>query len=899
MTTKLLGSTFHLLNSTYLLCLIKSIALILKVSLITALGWGYYSSNPRIKNMNFYHIILTSSVIFCSLIGDFYWQTITLNNIKFLYLSDDTQVLLARITWISNIIFHLLTSLLIENLLQRYAYRSSIYHFLRMSLGVALTLFFISIAFLFPHTRLSLEVLASQSIYFYVMIINFQTVFQVIRTIRQPTIPKLLRHQLKIFVFALLTPHLLLKLLTANPLEFSPSYIIHNYAFMTLTTAIFTYAMYFCAKKLIGLRFLNVKQHVETPTNFNFIKDFKSTLEQLGKASETTELKHITQQFFKEAFNMNAHNIHLHIRGKEHNDELSESQKYAVENSVGSNDSPVADFVKRYKILIKDEIEFSYFYNQEPEYKEALNFLQALDAGIFLPIYNGNTLTSYIIVDSSARPKGFYNSNERDEMLVFVAYVSSIINLLQHRNLNTLLAQEKDLKEELYAKHQEINQYKESIRSFLKNANDRKIGIIFYKYRKFIVGNQAAQALIDCDPNTQHGHPVAHALRNLAKQAQQYNSTQSVTIEKDIDKKLVLTAMPGPEHHAVTVTVHYPEIADTVKLQSDLLKDPSHWDYLLYLETTESGQLINRLIPGHGETLLNFKIELLKIALSRKATLLSMPPEDLETTVDILHTISLRKTFHTIKLSTPESEHAIAIKLFGLNPLLAGTQQLNPLLEELDNTGTLFIKNIHFLSMETQEYLSEFIRYGMFRKFKSEHKTSCNVRIICSSDRNLSELVEENLFSRKLFHELRKTSLEMPRLADLSKEEFNALVDSLARQLIQAKPLEQLFTLSGKEKSSLANQRPISIQQLKERIYHLLNKKSERDNLDDIIQLTPAHVGDDSELTYALSLGKEALKDRKVMQFLWKRFKSQSKIATLLGVNRSSISRRFKEYQLS
>ena len=56
-----------------------------------------------------------------------------------------------------------------------------------------------------------------------------------------------------------------------------------------------------------------------------------------------------------------------------------------------------------------------------------------------------------------------------------------------------------------------------------------------------------------------------------------------------------------------------------------------------------------------------------------------------------------------------------------------------PLLEKLDNIGTLFIKNIHFLDLETQEYLAEFIRYGFFSVFKSEHKIPSNVRIICSS----------------------------------------------------------------------------------------------------------------------------------------------------------------------
>src|SRR5690606_39721835 len=55
----------------------------------------------------------------------------------------------------------------------------------------------------------------------------------------------------------------------------------------------------------------------------------------------------------------------------------------------------------------------------------------------------------------------------------------------------------------------------------------------------------------------------------------------------------------------------------------------------------------------------------------------------------------------------------IAIALFGMNPIFG--MQANgaqPLLQKLDNVGTLFIKNIHFLDMETQEYLAMFMRYG-------------------------------------------------------------------------------------------------------------------------------------------------------------------------------------------
>ncbi len=64
---------------------------------------------------------------------------------------------------------------------------------------------------------------------------------------------------------------------------------------------------------------------------------------------------------------------------------------------------------------------------------------------------------------------------------------------------------------------------------------------------------------------------------------------------------------------------------------------------------------------------------------------------------------------------------------------LAQSQQ-KPLLEKLDGNGTLFIQNIEYLDPETQEYLAEFLQYGYYRIYKSEHKLSSDVRIICSTN---------------------------------------------------------------------------------------------------------------------------------------------------------------------
>ena len=47
-----------------------------------------------------------------------------------------------------------------------------------------------------------------------------------------------------------------------------------------------------------------------------------------------------------------------------------------------------------------------------------------------------------------------------------------------------------------------------------------------------------------------------------------------------------------------------------------------------------------------------------------------------------------------------------------------------------------------------------------------------------------------------------------------------------------------------------------------------------------------------------LKQNANALKDPKIMVMLWNKFKNQNKIANILGVNRSSVNRRCKEYGL-
>jgi DNA-binding NtrC family response regulator len=299
----------------------------------------------------------------------------------------------------------------------------------------------------------------------------------------------------------------------------------------------------------------------------------------------------------------------------------------------------------------------------------------------------------------------------------------------------------------------------------------------------------------------------------------------------------------------------YQEPIDAIKKHVDLLKDPSAWDYLIYLEITPSGQLINDLFPAAGHQALHIKISLLQAAMSTKALLVQIPDDELMATVELLHHISMRQTLINLELEAPVKGFDHAVKLFGINPIF-GDNDGQPILEQLGISGTLFIKNIHHLDLETQRYLAELVRYGFYRIFKSDHKIMSNVRIICSTTVPLAPLVHEGRFAQELFNELRATSIVIPTLpAPISEISDVRELKDAAAQIAARLEAPRFHPAYQKEVSN-------------------------------------------PELLRAAQMGKRALKDRHIMTLLWETFKNQNKIATFLGVNRSSVSRRCRDFEL-
>ncbi len=708
-------------------------------------------------------------------------------------------------------------------------------------------------------------------------------------------LPKILTIQLKTVLLYFICPYIIVEALQALLVALL-NVDSSMYCIVAWSTLLITYSIYFCIQRIMVLRFLNVENHVQSSYQKEFFNNFKITLEQLSHVTTTQELGALTQTFFKAAFAIPSRNTTLYVRNQHVDQQVLDpsSNQTLIESFMHTHDTATCKFIQHRRILIYDELEFSNFYADHDITNTILSFMDTINAGIFLPIYDRDTMIAYILVEKNARAH-LYGNVEHDEMLIFANYLGSIINLLQHRNLTTLMYKEKELKEELFLKQQEISQYKESLKSFLRTSSHKEIGIIFYKYNRFIFGNKTAKIIVDANHYLFDGLPLSKAIQKVAHQVTTYKAQQTTLVPLKNNQKLIIYGVPNIEQNTTIIMLYHPEISDILTRNISLLKDPSTWDYLLYLETTRSGQLINQLIPGTGEELLNFKLELLKTALCQKAILLEMSQEDLMSTVEIIHHISLRQVLHVMSLNAQNSREA-TLQLFGSNPIISSSA-IQPLLGKLDNIGTLFIQNIELLELKTQQELAEFLMYGSYRLYGSQQRSTANVRIICSTKQNLQTLVREGTFCKKLFDELNKTFLSMPSLATLPEQELSKLAEGLAYQSIKHDDLKNIVTLTDKEKNKIALKRPSSLYSLKTRIEEIVHEKSKKSLVYQEIQLKPI-PSDNPELVTALALGKKALRDPHIMAMLWKKFKNQNQIATFLGVNRSSINRRCKEYGL-
>lgn len=112
-------------------------------------------------------------------------------------------------------------------------------------------------------------------------------------------------------------------------------------------------------------------------------------------------------------------------------------------------------------------------------------------------------------------------------------------------------------------------------------------------------------------------------------------------------------------------------------------------------------------------------------------------------------------------------------ELFGIE----ANGQTTPGLFELANGGTLCIEEIDELSISMQGRLLQVIEEGQVIRMGGHHPVPVRVRMITTSNMDLSLLVDQDSFRKDLFYQLSVLTCKMPTLSE-REEDFESLIET-------------------------------------------------------------------------------------------------------------------------
>ena len=112
-------------------------------------------------------------------------------------------------------------------------------------------------------------------------------------------------------------------------------------------------------------------------------------------------------------------------------------------------------------------------------------------------------------------------------------------------------------------------------------------------------------------------------------------------------------------------------------------------------------------------------------------------------------------------------ESLIESELFGYEKgaFTGATSNRMGLIEAADG-GTLFLDEIGELPQPAQSRLLRFIQEGEIRRIGAVTSKTVDVRLICATHRDLSQLASQNQFRQDLFYRINVLSLTIPPLRD-------------------------------------------------------------------------------------------------------------------------------------
>ncbi|MCP4295520.1 MAG: PAS domain S-box protein [Proteobacteria bacterium] len=351
------------------------------------------------------------------------------------------------------------------------------------------------------------------------------------------------------------------------------------------------------------------------------------------------------------------------------------------------------------------------------------------------------------------------------------------------------------------------------------------------------------------------------------------------------------------------------KVIGVVETLTDISKLKTLQERLNKLKIKDRDRNSYRKIVGKGPRMTEL-FDLLKLASTSNSAILihGETGTGKELVADALHKESLRKKNPLVKVNCSAlSDTLLESELFG-HAKGAFTGAIHERIGrfELAHKGTLFLDEISEISPLIQLKLLRFLQEKEYERVGESKTRKSDVRIISATNKDLFALVNQGLFREDLYYRLKVFPLYIPPLRD-RKEDIGILID----HFINKYNLETGNSISGTKSAATSllmdYDWPGNIRELENAIEHafVIRNEGEIEIFDlpieirkSSIQIRPSLSSEIGSITEPVTYRRSSV-DEKELRELLHRFKwKQSAVAKYLKVNRTTVWRLVKKYNL-
>jgi two-component system response regulator HydG len=242
-------------------------------------------------------------------------------------------------------------------------------------------------------------------------------------------------------------------------------------------------------------------------------------------------------------------------------------------------------------------------------------------------------------------------------------------------------------------------------------------------------------------------------------------------------------------------------------------------------------------------------------------------------------------------------EHLLESELFGhARGAFTGAEKARRGLFVEADGGTLFLDEVGDLPLPLQGKLLRVLQSGEVRPVGSEAVRTVDVRCIAATHKDLSKLVERDLFREDLFFRLDVLRVPVPALHERG-EDIPILVEHFLQQSLERSPRSVLVGFEPEAMDYLIAYRwPGNVRQLENLVERLVvTAQAPLARVADLQQaMSPGRESDPLSSLVQRPLTLAELEDRYIAAILQKVGGSKQKAAEILGVDPSTLYRREK-----